>query len=262
MKTYIVIPTYNEAENIRPMASALLKLGIPSIHILFVDDNSPDGTGDIAEMLKKEYPGRIDVLHRAGKEGLGKAYVAGFQYALSQGADIIVQMDCDFSHDPKHIPEMIANLQWYDLVVGSRYMKNSGLDEDWPLARKLLSTWANSIYNRLILRTKLTDSTGGFKAWRRTTLEGIGLERVQSNGYIFQAEMSYMTERLGYRIKEIPIYFAERVAGESKMDFGIQIEAALRVWQIWWRHRKLRKSDRYPESVPSFAWSDIALELR
>ncbi len=243
-KTIVVIPTYNEADNLRPLAEALWGLGLDGLSILVVDDHSPDGTGDLAEALCREHPGRIDVLHRPAKQGLGTAYKQGFQRALDAGAEAIVQMDADFSHSPSYIPTMLDRLADYDVVVGSRYVQGGSTDRRWSFGRYLLSWWANSVYTRLILRTRQKDTTAGFKAWRRETLLGIDLSRIRSNGYDFQVEMTYVTERLGYRILEIPIYFEDRRIGQSKMDMPVKIESALRVWEILWRHRGLRPSMR------------------
>jgi dolichol-phosphate mannosyltransferase len=160
------------------------------------------------------------------------------------GAEAIVQMDADFSHSPSYIPQMLDLLSEYDVVVGSRYVKGGATDERWGFGRYLLSWWANSIYTRLILGTKQLDTTAGFKAWRRATLAGIGLSRIASNGYDFQVEMTYVTEKLGYSIKEIPIYFEDRRIGQSKMDMSVKLESALRVWDILWRHRRLNPSKR------------------
>jgi dolichol-phosphate mannosyltransferase len=228
------------------MIEALLSLDIPDteLSILIVDDNSPDGTGRIADELAAEVPHRIAVLHRQEKAGLGKAYRAGFTYALQNGADAILQMDCDFSHQPKYIPVMVEQLHSSDMVLGSRFIKGGSVDENWAWWRKLLSWFANSVYIRLILRTRTRDMTGGFKLWRRTTLIGLGLDRVRSNGYVFQVEMTYVAQRLGYKIIEVPIYFPDREIGESKMSFHIQYEAAARVFQVWWRHRNLTAKDR------------------
>jgi len=244
MKLTVVIPTYNEAENVRPMTAALFALKIPTLRILIVDDESPDGTGLIADELAAQHPGRIDVMHRTGPRGLGRAYVDGFRWALGHGADYVVQMDCDFSHSPKYIPQFLERIQDYDVIVGSRYVRGGKTDEDWGWGRWLLSWWANSIYTRLILGVKTKDTTAGFKCWRRETLEGIDLSRIHSQGYVFQVEMAYVTERLGYRALEIPIYFEDRRIGQSKMSVPIKAEAALRVWEVRWRHRHLRPGDR------------------
>lgn len=236
MQTTVVLPTYNEAENIGPMVEALLGLGIPGLSILVVDDASPDGTGEIADRLAAMHPERVSVLHRAGPRGLGRAYIAGFQRALANGADVVVQMDCDFSHNPADVPRLLAHIPDYDLVIGSRYIPGGGTAEDWGWERRLLSRWGN-LYARTILGSRIRDMTGGFRAWRRETLEGIGLDQVRSQGYIFQVEMAYLCERLGYRILEIPIRFEERRKGRSKMSLRVQAEAALRVWQVRWRYR-------------------------
>jgi dolichol-phosphate mannosyltransferase len=244
MKLTVVIPTYNEAENVRPITAALFALNIPTLRILIVDDESPDGTGLIADELAAQHPGRVDVMHRTGPRGLGRAYVDGFRWALGHGADYVVQMDCDFSHSPKYIPQFLERIQDYDVIVGSRYVRGGKTDEDWGWGRWLLSWWANSVYTRLILGVKTKDTTAGFKCWRRETLEGIDLSRIHSQGYVFQVEMAYVTERLGYRALEIPIYFEDRRIGQSKMSVPIKAEAALRVWEVRWRHRHLRPGDR------------------
>jgi dolichol-phosphate mannosyltransferase len=245
-KVMVVLPTYNEAENLPAMIGELLSLDVPDLGILVVDDNSPDGTGQIADDLVRRYPERVHVLHRQGKEGLGKAYIAGFGYALDHGADLIVQMDADFSHSPDYIPELLKKAEDYDVVVGSRYVSGGKLDERWGWGRYFLSWWANSVYTRLILGMRTKDTTAGFKCWRRSTLEGIGLERVRSNGYVFQVEMAYLAEKLGYRFLEIPIYFEDRRIGRSKMTVPVKIEAALRTWQIRWRHRKAQRVQERP----------------
>ena len=244
MKLVIVIPTFNEADNVKPMVEALLVLDISYLEILIVDDESPDGTGRIADELVERYPAQVKVIHRTGLRGLGWAYVDGFRWALDRGADYIVQMDCDFSHSPEYIPQFLEHIQDYDVVVGSRYVEGGKTDERWSWGRWLLSWWANSIYTRLILGVKTKDTTAGFKCWRRETLEGIDLGRIRSQGYVFQVEMAYVTERLGYRVLEIPIYFEDRRIGQSKMSVPVKIEAALRVWDVLWRHRHLRPKDR------------------
>jgi len=257
MKVIVVIPTYNEADNIPAMFRRLMALNIDNLLLLVVDDNSPDGTADKAEALGKENPGKLDVLRRPGKMGLGTAYKDGFRKALELGADVIVQMDADFSHSPEYIPQMIELTKEYDIVVGSRYVEGGSIDERWSFGRYLLSWWANSVYTRMILHTKQKDTTAGFKAWRKETLDGIGLNRIKSNGYDFQVEMTYVTEKLGYRICEIPIHFEDRRIGQSKMDVPVKIESALRVWDILWRHRKLRPSMRV-EGTDRAAGSDPA----
>lgn len=241
-KVMIVIPTYNEAENLPRLVTELFALDIPTLEILVVDDNSPDGTGQIADELASQHPDRFHVLHRAGKLGLGTAYLTGFRYALQHGAEYIIQMDADFSHSPAYIPQFLQAIEGYDVVVGSRYVAGGRLDERWGWWRYFLSWWANSVYTRLILGLKVKDATAGFKCWRRATLEGIGLDRIRSNGYVFQVEMAYLTEKLGYRFLEVPIYFEDRRIGRSKMTGRVKVEAALRTWQIRWRHRAARRS--------------------
>lgn len=242
MSVYIVIPTYNEADNIPGLFEALFSLDLNQIHVLVVDDNSPDGTGEIAEALKDSYPGKISVMHREGKQGLGTAYIAGFNKAIQEGADVIVQMDADFSHNPQKIPVLVDKLETWDMALGSRYVKGGSLDEGWAIWRKGLSYFGN-LYARVILGMQIRDLTGGFRAWRKETLLGIPLERVKSQGYAFQVEMAYITQRKGFSITEVPIYFADREKGDSKMSWSIQIEAALRVWSILFEYRDL-KPDR------------------
>jgi dolichol-phosphate mannosyltransferase len=238
----VVVPTYNEANNLRTLVEKLLAQDVPGLGILVVDDNSPDGTGQMADELAQELPGRVHVLHRAGKLGLGTAYVTGFGYALDRGARFIFQMDADFSHSPDYIPQFLAAIDGYDVVIGSRYVPGGSLDERWGWGRHFLSWWANSVYARLILGVRVKDATAGFKCWRSATLKGIGLDRVRSNGYVFQVEMAYLTEKLGYRFLEIPIHFEDRRIGQSKMTTPVQIEAALRTWEIRWRHRGTRRA--------------------
>jgi dolichol-phosphate mannosyltransferase len=240
IRTAIVIPTYNEAENLPILIASLLELGITGLHILIVDDNSPDGTGKIADALKAKSPEQISVIHRTGKLGLGTAYITGFKYCLDKGAEQIVQMDADFSHNPEKVKLLLGGLKEYDMVLGSRYVQGGSLDEDWAFWRKALSAFGN-LYTRLIIGTNVKDITGGFRAWRKETLEAIPLDRVKSQGYAFQIEMAYITSLKGFSIHEIPIYFAERTRGDSKMSLKIQLEAALRVWSILLEYRDLRR---------------------
>ena len=240
MKRIVIIPTYNERENIPLITEALFELDLQGLEILIVDDNSPDGTGKVADGLKEQYPGKVDVLHRPGKQGLGTAYLEGFKHSLNAGADQIVQMDADFSHNPKKVTELISGLDEYDMVLGSRYVPGGSLDQDWGIWRKRLSSFGN-LYARVILGMPILDITGGFRAWRRNTLESIPRERVKSQGYSFQVEMAYITHLSGFKIKEVPIYFAERTRGDSKMSLRIQIEAARRVWEILFEYRDLRR---------------------
>lgn len=248
--TWIILPTYNEIENIGPMLEALMALPVPDLHVLVVDDLSPDGTGERADALAAtRYAGRLHVLHRRGPRGLGHAYKAGFTYALAQGAQRLVQMDCDFSHQPQDVPRLLDALDEADMVIGSRYVRGGGTAQEWGPARKVLSSWGN-FYARVLLGLPFRDVTGGFRAWRRATLIGIApAERIQAQGYVFQVELIYLAYKLGYRIREIPIYFPERRAGRSKMNLKIQLEAAWRVWQVGWRHRHLTPADRVHEEM-------------
>lgn len=239
----IVIPTYNEADNLPILSTALWDLPGLAISILVVDDASPDGTGEIADQLAKENPDRFDVIHRSGKLGLGTAYITGFKHALSAGAPAIGQMDADFSHSPEYIPEFMNVLPDYDAVIGSRYVSGGRLDERWGAGRVLLS-WFGNFYARTILNMDIRDATGGFRIWKRDTLADMPLDRIRSNGYVFQVEMAYVAQKLGYELIELPIYFEDRRIGQSKMSFRIQIEAALRVWQVLLTHRHLSPQDR------------------
>jgi dolichol-phosphate mannosyltransferase len=239
VKPIVVIPTYNEAENLPKLAAALFALQVPNLEALVVDDHSPDGTGAIVEHLRPGYTGRLHTLHRAGPRGLGRAYLAGFAWALEHGADAVIQMDADFSHSPTYIPQFLSLLQEYEVIVGSRYVVGGRLDREWEAGRVLLSAWAN-FYARGILRMKTLDVTAGFKCWRRSALEAVQLGRVRSNGYVFQVEMAYLCERLGLRVLEVPIYFEDRRIGQSKMSIPVKLEAAWRVWQVALRHFSVR----------------------
>jgi dolichol-phosphate mannosyltransferase len=223
----VVVPTYNERTNVPLIVPAVLAQD-PCIEVLVVDDNSPDGTGQIADQLAAD-DARVHVLHRGGKEGLGKAYIAGFRWALERGYDLIFEMDADFSHDPRFLPRLIEAVQDADLVLGSRYKTGVNVI-NWPISRLLLSLGANQ-YARWVTGLPLSDSTGGFKCFRRKVLEAIPLDRVRSNGYAFQIEMSFLAWKRGFRLKEIPIVFTDRVEGQSKMNKKIVREA---VWMVWW----------------------------
>jgi dolichol-phosphate mannosyltransferase len=239
----VVIPTYNEAENLPKLVSALFALPLEDLQVLVVDDNSPDGTGELAEMLAFEHPGKVSVLHRRAKAGLGTAYIAGFQYSLKAGAQAIAQMDADFSHPPEKLVELVAALETCDVALGSRYVAGGSVDERWPLWRKGLSAWAN-FYARTILGLPIRDVTGGFRLWRREALLGMPLDMLRSNGYAFMIELAYVGHLLGITQKEVPIYFADRRWGQSKMSFRIQREAAIRVWQMRFRYRCLHSKRR------------------
>ena len=221
------------------MVSALFNLPL-DLHILVVDDNSPDGTGSIADDLARNDK-RITVLHRKGKLGLRSAYLEGFSRVLNDGSEAILQMDADFSHDPKRISEMVRVLESSDVVLGSRYTNGGSVDDNWPLWRKKLSAFGN-FYARTILGMPQRDVTTGFRLWRRETLLGMPFERIQSNGYIFLVEMIYLAYCLEYKIGEVPIYFEERRRGISKMSLKIQAEAAIRVWSVRWNFRDLYKA--------------------
>lgn len=238
MKITLVIPTYNEAENLPKLAHSLFSLPLPGFKLLVVDDNSSDGTGRIADELAKKYKGRMDVLHRPGKMGLGTAYVTGFQMAVKAGADAVGQMDADFSHPPEKLVELAAALKECDVAVGSRYIPGGGVDREWPIWRKMLSAFGNW-YARTILGMKLHDVTGGFRLYHKQAIQKIPFNRIRSSGYVFQVETAYLMTLLDFKFKEVPFYFAERREGKSKMSFRIQLEAALRVWQLLWNYRDL-----------------------
>ena len=242
MKITIVIPTYNEAENLPKLVSALFSLPL-DLRLLVVDDNSPDGTGRLAEELSGAHPGRVEVLHRPGKMGLRSAYLNGFQKIFNGDSQVIVQMDADFSHDPAALTEMAKLLETNDVILGSRYVSGGSVDKKWPLWRKWLSAFGN-FYARSILGLPLHDVTTGYRMWRTETLKQIPFERIHSSGYIFLVEMIYLTHCLEFKIGESPIYFADRKFGKSKMSFKIQIEAAMRIWQVLWNYRDLRKSGK------------------
>jgi dolichol-phosphate mannosyltransferase len=235
----IVVPTYNEAENLPMLVDALFSLPLPDLKLLVVDDNSPDGTGEIAEQLVPHHPGRIKVRHRTGKLGLGSAYIEGFSQAIEEGAQAVGQMDADFSHPVDKIPVLLETIADYDFALGSRYVEGGSLDIHWPVWRKWLSAFGN-FYARTILNLPIRDVTGGFRIFRRETIMALPLGRVRSNGYAFQVEIAFLTHRMGFQFKEIPIYFADRRWGQSKMSLRIQREAAIRTWQILREYRDLQ----------------------
>lgn len=227
-KTLVIIPTYNEIENISRMIETVL--GLPeSPDILIVDDNSPDGTGEKVEEIK-ELKSNLSLIRRKGKLGLGTAYIEGFRFALKNNYDFIIEMDCDFSHDPKDISRLIAEMDNHDLVIGSRYIQGVNV-VNWPLKRLLLSIGA-SVYTRIITGMPLKDATSGFKCFRRKVLESIDLNSINSNGYSFQIEMHYKAWKNKFRIKEIPIIFTDRIDGHSKMGKDIVKEAVFMVWKL------------------------------
>jgi dolichol-phosphate mannosyltransferase len=227
--TLVIVPTYNERDNLPAIISAIHE-HLPQADVLVVDDASPDGTGKIADELKSRDK-RLDVIHRAGKQGLGTAYVAGFKHALARGYDYIFEMDCDFSHDPKYLPELYAAADGgADLALGSRYVDGGGT-VNWGPARKLISK-GGSLYARTILGVPIHDLTGGFKCFRRRVLEAIDLDAVAAQGYGFQIEMTYRALKLGFRVVEVPIVFVDRRVGQSKMSKRIFVEALTLVWKL------------------------------
>ena len=223
----VILPTYNESENLPQIVPAILEQD-DRLEVLVVDDNSPDGTGALADQLARAFA-RVHVLHRTQKEGLGKAYLAGFRWGLDQGFDRLLEMDADFSHDPKFLPTLLAAADHADVALGSRY--KSGVNViNWPMSRLLLSYFAN-IYVRWVTGLPLTDATGGFKCFRRAVLDALPLDRVRSNGYAFQIEMSLRAWRKKFKLVEVPIVFTDRVEGQSKMNKAIVREA---IWMVWW----------------------------
>lgn len=243
MKTLVVIPTYNEAANISELVARLLALDVAGLELLVVDDNSPDGTADAAEELAADYPGRLHILRRPRKGGLGPAYVAGFQRALKLGADRIIQMDADLSHPPEYIPEFLERLESNDVVVGSRYVPGGQTDARWGRRRRLLSSGGN-LYTRLVSGVRLRDPRSGFKGFRRKVLESIGLEHLRSRGFVFQTEVASRCQRLGYRTAEVPILFHDRKAGSSKMSLDIIVEALWRLFLVRWSSKGRKRNVR------------------
>ena len=225
MRAVVCLPTYDERENLEPMLRALGEVLGPDDRVLVIDDNSPDGTGELADRLAAELP-FVDVLHRERKEGLGPAYIAGFRRALAAGAELVLEIDCDFSHDPKDVPRLIAAAADADLVLGSRYVPG-GEVRDWGLLRRAISKGA-SLYTQLLLMP-VKDATGGFKCFRREVLERIDLDAVEARGYMFQIETTFRARRAGFRVVEIPIRFVDRRVGGSKMSRGIVLEA---IWKV------------------------------
>jgi dolichol-phosphate mannosyltransferase len=247
MKAIVVVPTYNERENIANFVHAVLAQP-GDFDVLVVDDNSPDGTGAIADDLATRFPGRISVLHREGKEGLGRAYLAGFKHVLTtMDHDLIIQMDADLSHDPAYLSAFTKAAETYDLVLGSRYVKGISV-VNWDFKRLLLSKTA-SRYVRMVTGLPFTDLTGGFKCWRRRTLEGMGLRHVSARGYIFQTEMTFLAHRKGFRVGEIPIIFYERNLGRSKISGPIIVEALLRVAMLRFKQMEGNELMAAPRSI-------------
>lgn len=253
MRSVVIIPTYNERENLPRLVPAVLRKD-ESLDVLVVDDGSPDGTGEAAESLARK-TGRVRVMHRSSKQGLGTAYVAGFRYALDQGYDRVVQMDADFSHRPEDLPRLLEATEFADVVVGSRNVPG-GRVEDWSLLRRFVSK-GGSLYSRILLGLPVKDCTSGFKCFRRRVLETVDFAGVASNGYGFQVEMNHLCHRAGFAIAEVPIVFPDRTAGESKMSWRIFSEAAGLVWKL----RGQRKAVAPEVASPSLA-SAYATESR
>jgi dolichol-phosphate mannosyltransferase len=240
--TWVVLPTYNEKENLAAIAPAILD-ALPGASLLVVDDSSPDGTGEIADAMAAEDE-RVRVLHRVAKEGLGRAYVAGFQVALDGGASRVVQMDADWSHDPQYLPSLVDRLDTADLVIGSRYTRGGGV-RNWGLFRRFVSR-GGSLFARTVLGLSPRDLTGGFKAWRRDTLAAVPWDNVHSGGYVFQIEMTYRASRNGARVDEVPIVFVDRRLGSSKMSRRIIFEALVVVLRLRWDELRSRRRRKRP----------------
>jgi dolichol-phosphate mannosyltransferase len=228
-QTLVIVPTYNEADNIAPLVAAILQ-ATPAVDILFVDDHSQDGTQDKITLMQRQYGHKVHLLARAGKLGLGTAYVAGFQWALTRRYHVIVQMDADLSHDPAHLPRLLTLLESADVVVGSRYVDGGGT-RHWSIVRRC-SSKAGALYARWLLGLPIQDPTGGYNVWHRRVLEAIDCKAVQSEGYAFQIECKYRAYRAGFHFVEAPIVFVERRVGASKMSTRIVLEAVLRTWQL------------------------------
>ncbi len=231
MRTLIVIPTYNEIENLKPLAEAVLSMTPTNVEVLIVDDGSPDGTGQMADTIAKANA-RLHVLHRPGKMGLGTAYVQGFAWGLDRGFESLIEMDADFSHHPKYLARMLELLEQCDVVVGSRYVPGGGT-LNWGLGRRILSL-CGSFYSRMILGAPIRDFTGGFNGWRRSVLEAVHLSTLQSDGYSFQIELKYRAFLKKFKWIEFPIIFEDRKVGKSKMNRRIIFEALGRVWKFRW----------------------------
>jgi dolichol-phosphate mannosyltransferase len=235
MNVLVVVPTYNERDNLPLLVNQVL--AYPGYRVLVVDDGSPDGTGAVADGLARDYPGRLDVMHRTGPRGLGRSYVDGLQHALAQdGVDVICQMDADLSHDPQYLPAMAAATASYDVVIGSRYLQGISV-VNWPLHRIILSTFANR-YIRAVARLSPSDCTSGFRCWRRDALAQMPLGAMVSDGYAFLVEMLFEATRHGFRIGEVPIIFVERKQGQSKLSTGVLVESVITPWRLMFRGSK------------------------
>ncbi len=246
-RVLVVVPTYNESDNLERIVARTFAAS-PEVHVLVADDNSPDGTGEIADRLAED-DSRVHVLHRPAKEGLGRAYVAGFRWGLARGYDVLCEMDADGSHPPEQLPDLLRALASADLVLGSRWVRG-GRVENWPFQRELLSRWAN-FYTRVALGMPLRDATAGYRAYRRVTVEGIDLDTVASQGYSFQIDLALRAVEAGYRVVEVPIVFTEREFGASKMSRNVILEAFWRVaaWGVRRRSRQLRERLGRPKAL-------------
>jgi dolichol-phosphate mannosyltransferase len=224
----VIVPTYNERENLPQLADQLMQH--PNVRLLVVDDHSPDGTGEVADALAGRYSGRIEVMHRGGRRGLGRSYLDGFRKAVGETVDVVCQMDADLSHDPVHLPALIAAASEADVVIGSRYVPGGAI-VNWPRRRRLLSRFAN-LYSRTVTRVDVRDCTSGYRCWRRAALGALPLDDIKSEGYSFLIETLYMAVRRGARIAEVPITFVERRLGESKLSGAIIVESVLTPWRL------------------------------
>jgi dolichol-phosphate mannosyltransferase len=239
MKTLVLIPTYNERENLPLLVPEVL--AVAGTEVMVIDDQSPDGTGSLAEELAARFPGRVRVMHRTGSRGLGVSYLDGFKYAVSSDADFVVQMDADRTHDPRYLPDLIAAARSADLVVGSRYTNGISV-VNWPLRRIILSSFANA-YIRAVTGLRVRDCTGGYRCWRREALARLPLERIVSEGYSFVVEVTFLAARQGLRIAELPIIFIERRQGASKLSSGILIESLINPWRLVLRRGRVRGTE-------------------
>lgn len=234
----IILPTHNEAENLPLLVAELWALQIPQLSVLVVDSGSSDGTDQIADELAQQHQSRLSALHLSARGGIRRAYLAGFKWALAREIPYILQMDCDFSHPPKYVPDLLKAAERADLAIGSRYISGGKMDERMGILLYLQSWWANAIYARSILSLQVHDSTSGFRCWQANALQQVDLDGIVSNGYSFQIEMTYVAEKMDLKIIEVPIFFEERRIGRTKMRFSAKIEAVWRVWEILWRHRQ------------------------
>ena len=227
-RTLVIVPTFNERENLPLLANALMLQ--QAVSLMVVDDRSPDGSGEIADALARAYPGRIEVMHRSGRPGLGRSYIDGIQAAIRRPIDVICQMDADLSHDPRHLPALVAATERADVVIGSRYVPGGAI-VNWPTHRRVLSRFANA-YIRLVTRLRARDCTSGYRCWRREAIASVPLDRVASDGYSFLVEMLYVAARQGLRVEELPITFVERRQGESKLSRAVLLESAITPWRL------------------------------